>query len=172
MIASSAARSTWVTKSFARLALITSASPPSAARLMIEPARRAARTAMFSMGCISVPNAGPRILRAVPRIRIVLSRPSHPGNVGAAARAMKTMGFADLRLVSPKSFPAPEANAMASGALDVLEDARVFATLEAALADVVHAVGFSARPRDLSHPVQALREAAPAILERAASTRV
>src|SRR3954462_7768727 len=103
---------------------------------------------------------------------IVLSRPSHPGNVGAAARAMKTMGFADLRLVSPKSFPAPEANARAAGALDVLEDARVFATLEAALADVVHAVGFSARPRDLSHPVQALREAAPDILARAAAGRV
>ena len=103
---------------------------------------------------------------------IVLSRPSHPGNVGAAARAMKTMGFGELRLVAPKAFPAPEANAMASGALDVLEGARVFDTLEAALADVVHAVGFSARSRDLSHPVRALREAAPAILERAAQGRV
>src|SRR6185295_13411648 len=53
MIASSAARSTWVTKSFARFAFTTSASPPSAARLMIEPARRAARTAILSMGCIA-----------------------------------------------------------------------------------------------------------------------
>src|SRR5205085_10998989 len=97
---------------------------------------------------------------------------SHPGNVGAAARAMKTMGFTDLRLVAPKSFPAPEAASMASGALDVLEGARVFATLEAALADVVHAVGFSARPRDLSHAVQGLREAAPAILARAAEGRI
>src|SRR5689334_12501829 len=52
MIASSAARSTWVTKSLTRFVLTTSASPPSAARLMIEPARRAARTAMFSIGCI------------------------------------------------------------------------------------------------------------------------
>lgn len=103
---------------------------------------------------------------------IVLSRPSHPGNIGAAARAMKTMGFDDLRLVAPKAFPAPEAVAMASGAADVLETARVFETLEAALADVVHAVGFSARSRDLSHPVRALREAAPELLARAATGRV
>jgi tRNA/rRNA methyltransferase len=103
---------------------------------------------------------------------IVLARPSHPGNIGSAARAMKTMGFADLRLVLPRAFPAAEATAMASGAADVLESARVFASLEAALADVVHAVGFSARPRDLSHPVQALREAAPDILQRAAHGQV
>ena len=103
---------------------------------------------------------------------IVLARPSHPGNIGAAARAMKTMGFAELRLVAPRAFPAAEATAMASGAVDVLERAAVFDTLEAALADVVHAVGFSARPRDLSHPVRALREAAPGILERAATSRV
>jgi tRNA/rRNA methyltransferase len=103
---------------------------------------------------------------------IVLARPSHPGNIGAAARAMKTMGFADLRLVAPKSFPAPEAHAMASGAADVLENAAVFETLEAALADVVHAVGFSARSRDLSHPVRALRDAAPEILARAQAGRV
>src|SRR3954469_16964317 len=102
---------------------------------------------------------------------IVLSRTSHPGNIGAAARAMKTMGFADLRLVAPKSFPAIEANAMASGAVDVLEAARVFETLEGALADVVHAVVFSARSRDLSHPVQPLREPAPAILARARDSR-
>ena len=98
---------------------------------------------------------------------IVLSRPSHPGNIGAAARAMKTMGFTDLRLVAPKAFPAAEAVAMASGAADVLDAARVYDTLEAALADVVHAVGFSARSRDLSHPVRSLRDAAPDLLARA-----
>ena len=103
---------------------------------------------------------------------IVLSRPSHPGNIGAAARAMKTMGFSDLRLVAPRVFPAAEADAMASGALDVLQAARVFDSLEAALGDVVHAVGFSARARDLSHPVQALREAAPGIVAQAAAGRV
>jgi tRNA/rRNA methyltransferase len=102
----------------------------------------------------------------------VLARPSHPGNIGSAARAMKTMGFADLRLVAPREFPSPEADALASGALDVLQSARIFATLEEALADVVYAVGFSARSRDLSHPVRALRDAAPEILARAQAGRV
>jgi tRNA/rRNA methyltransferase len=106
------------------------------------------------------------------RACVVLSRPSHPGNIGSAARAMKTMGFADLRLVAPRAFPSPEADALASGALDVLESARVFASLEEALADVVLAVGFSSRGRDLSHPVRPLREVAPDIVARARSGAV
>src|SRR5450631_358806 len=57
------------------------------------------------------------------RIRIVLSRTSHPGNIGAAARAMKTMGLSRLYLVAPKRFPHPEADALASGASTVLESA-------------------------------------------------
>src|SRR5580765_5988082 len=165
MIASSAARSTWVTKSFARFAFTTSASPPSAARLMIEPARRAARTAMFSMGCIWVLDArcrmqGPRILRAVPRIRIVLCRPSHPGNIGAAARAMKTMGLADLRLVAPERYPAPEAEWMATNAINVLHASRTHDTLVEAIADCVAAFAMSARPREWSPQVLDARSAA------------
>jgi len=105
---------------------------------------------------------------ALGRIRIVLSRPSHPGNIGAAARAMKTMGFADLALVAPRHFPDPDATAMAAGAADVLVDAHVYETLDAALADCVHAVGFSARGRELSHEAQPLREAASAIRDAAA----
>ena len=97
-------------------------------------------------------------------VRIVLSRPSHPGNIGSAARAMKTMGFTDLRLVAPKRFPDPEAAAMASGAVDVLETAQVFETLEDALGDSVLAAGFSSRGRDLSHAPVALRSAAPRLL--------
>ena len=54
------------------------------------------------------------------RIRIVLCRPSHPGNIGAAARAMKAMGLSDLRLVAPEKFPAPEARWMATNAIDIL----------------------------------------------------
>src|SRR6185312_3011796 len=59
------------------------------------------------------------------RIRIVLARPSHPGNVGAAARAMKTMGFADLRLVAPRRAVDDEARALAAGAADVLASATI-----------------------------------------------
>ena len=101
------------------------------------------------------------------RVAVVLARPSHPGNIGAAARAMKTMGFADLVLVAPRHFPDPDATAMAAGAADLLEGARVYAGLDAALADRVLAVGFSARGRDLSHGVEALRDAAHGILDAA-----
>jgi len=100
-------------------------------------------------------------------VRIVLSHPSHPGNIGAAARAMKTMGFDDLALVAPRHFPDPDATAMAAGAADVLAKARVVSSLEAALADCSLAVGFSARGRDLSHQPAALRELAPEILAAA-----
>ncbi|MEO7743731.1 MAG: RNA methyltransferase [Usitatibacter sp.] len=98
-------------------------------------------------------------------IRVVLSRTSHPGNIGAAARAMKTMGFTDLVLVEPRHFPDPDATAMAAGAADILEGARVVATLPAALADRTLAVGFSARGRDLSHPPASLRSLVPSMLE-------
>ncbi|HTQ74438.1 MAG TPA: RNA methyltransferase [Burkholderiales bacterium] len=94
------------------------------------------------------------------RIRVVLSRPSHPGNVGAAARAMKTMGLARLFLVRPRRFPDPEARAMASGALDILQSARVCADLDEALAGTIFSVAMSARPRELSHAPLEAREAA------------
>src|SRR3954469_8218411 len=106
------------------------------------------------------------------RIRIVLCRPSHPGNIGAAARAMKTMGLADLRLVAPSRFPDAEATALASGAVDVLEAARIFETLPDALADIVMSVGFTARPRDLSHRARSLREVMPALVQASATGRV
>ena len=106
------------------------------------------------------------------RIRIVLAKPSHPGNIGGAARAMKTMGFADLALVTPRYFPDPDATAMAAGAADVLSGATVHETLEGALGDCVLAVGFSVRSRDLSHPGRPLREAAREILEAARTGRV
>src|SRR5438552_10962304 len=109
---------------------------------------------------------------ALSRIRVVLSRTSHPGNIGAAARAMKTMGFDDLALVAPRHFPDPDATAMAAGAADVLSGARVFETLEGALADCSLAVGFSARQRELSHAPETLRDAAPSVLAAAADGRV
>jgi len=103
------------------------------------------------------------------RVRIVLCRPSHPGNIGAAARAMKTMGLADLRLVQPARFPAPEAEWMATHAEDVLASARVVASLGEALADCVAAFALSARPREWSPRVLAAREAASLALERASA---
>jgi tRNA/rRNA methyltransferase len=106
---------------------------------------------------------------ALRRTRIVLSRPSHPGNVGSAARAMKTMGFADLRLVAPRRKPGATARSLAAGADDVLERARIVASLDEALRGTVLAAGFSARRRDLSHRALALREAAPEILAAARS---
>lgn len=94
------------------------------------------------------------------RIRMVLCRPSHPGNIGAAARAMKTMGLADLRLVAPERFPAPEAQWMATHAIDVLESARVHSTLADAIGDCVAAFALSARPREWSPQVIDVRAAA------------
>src|SRR5574343_895064 len=83
------------------------------------------------------------------RVRIVLSRTSHPGNIGAAARAMKTMGLSRLYLVTPKLFPDPEADTRATGAVDLLAQATVTNTLKEALAGTSFAVALSARQRDL-----------------------
>ncbi|HXZ48028.1 MAG TPA: RNA methyltransferase [Usitatibacter sp.] len=104
---------------------------------------------------------------ALRRIRIVLSRPSHPGNVGSAARAMKTMGFADLRVVAPRRAPGAQARALAAGGADVLERSRAALDLDAAIAGTVLAAGFTARRRELSHRLLALREAAPRIVAAA-----
>lgn len=102
------------------------------------------------------------------RVRVVLVSTSHPGNIGAAARAMKTMGLARLVLVSPRRFPDPEAEALATGATDVLAGAHLCATLEEALQGTVASFGFSARVRDLSHESLSVRAAAAQALEAAA----
>lgn len=94
------------------------------------------------------------------RIRIVLCAPSHPGNVGATARAMQTMGLSRLTLVNPQRFPDPEADALASGATAVLRAAEVVTTLDAALSGAVLAIGFSARPREFAGAVLPVRAAA------------
>jgi len=99
------------------------------------------------------------------RVRFVMVHPSHPGNVGAAARAIKTMGFHDLHLVAPR-YPdicqLAEAQALASGATDVLADAGIAGTLEEALAPVTLAFALTARARDLGPPPCDIREAATA----------
>lgn len=94
------------------------------------------------------------------RIRVVLVNTSHPGNIGAAARAMLTMGVSRLVLVNPKHFPAAEAVAMASGADSVLAQVQIVTTLPEALSDCVWAAGFSARPREFAGRVFSVRDMA------------
>ena len=96
----------------------------------------------------------------MPPIRIVLCRPSHPGNIGSAARAMKTMGLRDLRLVAPERYPAKEAQWMATNAGDVLDSAQVHETLHQAISDCVAAFAMSARGREWSPQVVDVRRAA------------
>src|SRR5688572_13392915 len=93
-------------------------------------------------------------------VRIVLCRPSHPGNIGAAARALKTMGLTDLRLVAPERFPAKEADWMATNAGDVLQNAVVQASLLEAIEDCTATFALSARGREWSPPVLDVRSAA------------
>ncbi|MCC6378700.1 MAG: RNA methyltransferase [Burkholderiales bacterium] len=94
------------------------------------------------------------------RLAVVLVATSHPGNVGASARAMLAMGLDRLVLVSPGRFPDPEATARAAGANDVLERARIAGTLDAALDGVACSIGFTARPREFAGTVLSAREAA------------
>lgn len=92
--------------------------------------------------------------------KVVLVETSHPGNIGAVARAMKNMGMDQLRLVSPKLFPHADATARASGADDVLRQARVFSSLPEAIADCQIVLGASARDRTISWPSVTARECA------------
>lgn len=85
-------------------------------------------------------------------IRIVLVQTFHPGNIGAAARAMKTMGLSELVLVNPRAFPDDEATRMAAGAADVVGNARVVGAVDEAVADCVQVIGASARLRSLPLP--------------------
>ena len=101
------------------------------------------------------------------RIRVVLSRTSHPGNIGAAARAMKTMGIVSLYLVNPKKLPEAEAEAMASGGSEVLASARICASLAEALQGTVYALAVSARRRELAYVSADARSAAQLLVAAA-----
>lgn len=98
-------------------------------------------------------------MKTVDNIRFILVGTTHPGNIGAAARAMKTMGLSNLHLVSPKIYPSAEATARASGADDVLARAVVHDDLDSALAGCQQVYGMSARLRHLPVPVVNPREA-------------
>lgn len=96
---------------------------------------------------------------ALDRIRIVMVNTTLPANIGAAARAMKTMGLSHLTLVNPKTFPSPDATALAAGAADVLDRVTLVDTLEEAIADCVLVFGTSARSRTIPWPLLDVRSA-------------
>ena len=106
----------------------------------------------------------PAILRGIvdllDRVRVVLVAPTHPGNVGASARAMLTMGLRRLWLVAPARFPDPDAVARAAGATAVLDAAQVVATLDEALDGVACSIGYTARSREFAGDVRSARDAA------------
>ncbi len=120
-------------------------------------------------------------------ISVVLARTSHPANIGSAARAMKTMGLTRLVLVAPQLIATPvtpepplfdadniqafrlpeESFVLASGAKDLLENARITATLEEALADTVLSCALTSRKRELTAPLQTPRQLVPELLQAA-----
>ncbi len=106
------------------------------------------------------------------RIRIVLVQPTHGGNIGGCARAMKNMGLRQLVLVAPEEFPSAQASARAAGADDVLAEARVCATLDEAISDCQRVVGSSARERRIAWPMLAPDQAASMLVEEAAQQQV
>ncbi|HQR48636.1 MAG TPA: RNA methyltransferase [Steroidobacteraceae bacterium] len=105
-------------------------------------------------------------------IAIVLVGISHPGNIGSAARAMKTMGLTELRLVAPERFPATEATVMAAGADDVLASAQIHADVAGAVADCGLIVGTTSRARHLPWRIVEPRAAAVEIAAAARDGKV
>lgn len=106
------------------------------------------------------------------RVRVVLVATSHPGNIGAAARAMLTMGLTRLTLVRPRLFPDEQATSRAAGAESVLEAAVVVDSLEEAIADCSWVVATSARPRHLGDEPLQPTEAATRLVESAQRAEV
>jgi tRNA (cytidine32/uridine32-2'-O)-methyltransferase len=105
-------------------------------------------------------------------IRFVLVEPSHPGNIGAVARAMKTMGLTKLYLVKPEDYPNEVAVRRAVGAMDVLDNAVVCDSLAAAVADCSLVVGTSVRSREVSWSLKEPAAAAIDVVDVAAITPV
>ena len=104
------------------------------------------------------------------KVNIVLVGTTHPGNIGATARAMKTMNHRNLRLVNPLEFPSAEASSRAAGADDVLAECRQFSSLEDAIKDCDLVIGTSARVRGIPWPMILPRECAKKISEETYSS--
>lgn len=104
--------------------------------------------------------AAPKIVMNPDNIRIVLVNTSHPGNIGAVARAMKNMGLSRLCLVAPRDFPSAEADGRAVSATDILDAAVVVPSLDAAIGDCQFVVGTSARERRIPWPLLDARQCA------------
>jgi tRNA (cytidine32/uridine32-2'-O)-methyltransferase len=105
-------------------------------------------------------------------IKIVLVETSHPGNIGAVARAMKNMAMDNLCLVNPKIFPSADATSRASGADDILAAAKVYETLPEAIADCQLVLGASARCRTISWPELTPRECAEKVIIKEPGNKV
>lgn len=105
-------------------------------------------------------------------IRIIMVQTWHPGNIGAAARAMKTMGISDLVLVNPVEYPSEEADSLAAGALDVLHNAKIVSSVDEAIDDCQLVLATSARTRAHPWPIKEVREAAAEITQESAQGKV
>lgn len=107
---------------------------------------------------------------ALSNINIVLVEPTHPGNIGSVARAMKTMGLSSLVMVNPKKFPHYEATKLAAGADSVLDQALVVGTVKEAIADATLVLGTSVRDRDVTWPTQNPRQLATTVFSHIEKT--
>ena len=112
------------------------------------------------------------LMNTLPHIKIVLVNTSHPGNIGATARAMKNMGLSRLALVNPVEFPSGVAVGRAASALDVLEQAEVVNTLGEAIADCALVIGSSARSRSLPWPMLTPEQSASKLVKESQSAPV
>ena len=106
------------------------------------------------------------------KIKVVLVNTSHPGNIGASARAMKNMGLSRLVLVEPKDFPSGVAVGRSASAVDILESAEVFHTLEEAIADCGLVIGTSARSRKIPWPMLNPTQTAKKVREESLTNEV
>src|SRR5271170_740274 len=105
------------------------------------------------------------------QVRIVLIDPSHPGNIGSVARAMKNMALSELVLVRPRSFPHAEAVALAAGADDVLAGSRVVSTVAEAIGDCGFIAGTTSRPRSYHWEFTTPRDVAERVVELSEDNR-